>query len=201
MMPNDQAISDTALTFERAFSAAAMCSPSRASILTSLFPAHHGVGLTLTAGDLKPKRRHSPDVIKTVNRLMRDGTVDRDRLLRAFARGMFDIGPHSGGEPELPMDLPSLGNLLGSVGYHVAYRGKWHLTHALGTPEETGMLSGWGEADSVRLSEDYGLLGWEPPDAGENAKAENFSLSSALRLVSTSDSSVPRTGGCPPARA
>ncbi len=182
LMPNDQAISDTALTFERAFSAAAMCSPSRASILTSLFPAHHGVGLTLTAGDLKPKRRHSPDVIKTVNRLMRDGTVDRDRLLRAFARGMFDIGPHSGGEPELPMDLPSLGNLLGSVGYHVAYRGKWHLTHALGTPEETGILSGWGEADSVRLSEDYGLLGWEPPDAGENAKAENFGGGNAGRL-------------------
>lgn len=182
LMPNDQAISDTALTFDRAFTAAAMCSPSRASILTGLFPAHHGVGLTLTAGDLKPNRRHSPEVIKTVNRLMRDGTVDRDRLLRTFTRGMFDIGPHSGGEPELPMDLPSLGGLLGSAGYHVAYRGKWHLTHALGTPEETGMLSGWGEADSVRLSEDYGLLGWEPPDAGENAKAENFGGGNAGRL-------------------
>lgn len=71
---------------------------------------------------------------------------------------------------------------MASAGYHVAYRGKWHLTHALGTPEETGMLSGWGDADAVRLSEDYGLLGWEPPDAGENTKAENFGGGNAGRL-------------------
>jgi len=182
LMPNDQAISDTAVTFERAFTATAMCSPSRASILTSLYPAHHGVDLTLTAGDLKPNRRNSPAVIEKMNELMREGVVDRDRLLRTFVRGMFDIGPHSGGEPELPIDIPSLGNLMGAAGYHVAYRGKWHLTHALGTPEETGMLSGWGDADMVRLSEDYGLLGWEPPDAGENAKAENFGGGNAGRL-------------------
>lgn len=182
LMPNDQEISDTALTFERAFTATAMCSPSRASILTSLYPIHHGVDLTLTAGDLKPNRRNSPAVIEKMNQLMREGVVDRERLLRSFVRGMFDIGPHSGGEPELPTDIPSLGKLMGDAGYHVAYRGKWHLTHALGTPEETGMLSGWGEADSMRLSEDYGLLGWEPPDAGENAKAENFGGGNAGRL-------------------
>ena len=182
LMPNDQAISDTAVTFERAFTATAMCSPSRASILTSLYPSHHGVDLTLTAGDLKPNRRNSPAVIETMNHLMREGVVDRERLLKSFVRGMFDIGPHSGGEPELPIDIPSLGNLMAAAGYHVAYRGKWHLTHALGTPEETGMLSGWGEADTVRLSEDYGLLGWEPPDAGENAKAENFGGGNAGRL-------------------
>lgn len=182
LMPNDQAISDTAVTFERAFTATAMCSPSRASILTSLYPAHHGVDLTLTAGDLKPNRRNSPAVVEKMNELMREGIVDRDRLLRTFVRGMFDVGPHSGDEPELPIDIPSLGNLMGAAGYHVAYRGKWHLTHALGTPEETGMLSGWGEADMVRLSQDYGLLGWEPPDAGENAKAENFGGGNAGRL-------------------
>ena len=182
LMPNDQAISDTAVTFDRAFTATAMCSPSRASILASLFPAHHGVELTLTAGDLKPDRRNSPAVIETMNHLMREGVVDRERLLKSFARGMFDIGPHSGGEPELPMEIPSLGKLMGQAGYHVAYRGKWHLTHALGTPEETGLLSGWGAADSIRLAEDFGLHGWEPPDAGENAKAENFGGGNAGRI-------------------
>ena len=182
LMPNDQAIADTAVTFERAYTATAMCSPSRASMLTSVYPADHGVGLTLTAGDLKPNRSNSPAVIAEMKRMLREGTVDRDRLLRSFARGMLDIGPHSGNEPELPIDLPSIGSMMGAAGYHVAYRGKWHLTHALGTPEETGMLSGWGEADSKRLEEDYGLLGWEPPDAGENAKAENFGGGNAGRL-------------------
>lgn len=182
LMPNDQSIADTAVTFERAFTATAMCSPSRASLLTSRYPANHGVDLTLTAGDLQPNRRNSPAVLAEMSRMLRERTVDRERLLRSFGRAMFDIGPHSGDEPELPIDIPSLGRLMGDAGYHVAYRGKWHLTHALGTPEETGMLSGWGDADSTRLAEDYGLLGWEPPDAGENTKAENFGGGNAGRL-------------------
>jgi choline-sulfatase len=151
-----------------------MCSPSRATLFTGRYPAEHGVTLTLTAADLKPRLRNTPSVLGTMAGLMRTGEAPRGRLTRAFVRGLFQAGPKSGGEPVLPTEIPGLARLLAARGYHVAYRGKWHLTHPLGTEEETGLLSGWGPADAERLERDYGFLGWEPPDAGENAKARNF---------------------------
>ena len=36
------------------------------------------------------------------------------------------------------------------------------------------MLGGWTQADAERIEREYGFLDWEPPDAGENAKAEHF---------------------------
>ncbi len=35
-------------------------------------------------------------------------------------------------------------------------------------------LGGWSERDSERIARDYGFADWEAPDAGENARAENF---------------------------
>ena len=35
------------ITFERAFTSACMCSPSRATMMTGFFPAQHGVKYTL----------------------------------------------------------------------------------------------------------------------------------------------------------
>lgn len=151
-----------------------MCSPSRATLLTGRYPAEHGVTLTLTAADLRPDLRHSPAVISTMLGLMRSGEAPRSRVMRGFTRGLFQAGPKSGGEPELPTGTPNLARLLGDRGYHVAYRGKWHLTHPGATEAETGLLAGWGPADAGRIERDYGFRGWEPPDAGENAKAEHF---------------------------
>src|SRR4029077_21098112 len=45
-------------------------------------------------------------------------------------------------------------------------------THPKGN--DPGMLNGWGRADAELIERDYGFAGWEPPDAGENAKAEHF---------------------------
>ncbi len=36
------------------------------------------------------------------------------------------------------------------------------------------MLGGWSAADARAARRDYGFADWEPPDAGENAKAEHF---------------------------
>jgi choline-sulfatase len=63
--------------------------------------------------------------------------------------------------------MPNLAKLLRSAGYEVGYKGKWHLTQPLAD-------EGWSERDAALLELDYGFAGWEPPDAGENTKAENF---------------------------
>jgi arylsulfatase A-like enzyme len=81
------------------------------------------------------------------------------------------LGPHSGNEPTLPESLPNIATLLRDAGYSIGYKGKWHLTHSSGGPDAT--FGGWTWADAERLAT-LGFDGWEPPDAGENAKAEHF---------------------------
>ena len=46
-MPNEAELARTGLTFRNSFCNASMCSPSRATLFTGLYPARHGVTLTL----------------------------------------------------------------------------------------------------------------------------------------------------------
>jgi choline-sulfatase len=172
LMPNDAELRRTGLSFRNAFCNTAMCSPSRSTLFTGLYPAEHGVNLTLTAADLRPNPRFAPAVTATMADIIRRRQAPAGRVLKGFARGLFRLGESRGHEPELPPGLPNLANLLRASGYHVAYKGKWHLTHP--TTEDGGLLGGWGKADERRIERDYGFADWEAPDAGENAKAEHF---------------------------
>jgi arylsulfatase A-like enzyme len=144
-----------------------MCSPSRATLLTGLYPARHGVPLTLTAADLRPDPRHAPATARQLGDILRRPGAPRSKALTQFARGALRLGPRGGGEPELDPALPNLARILRAAGYEVAYKGKWHLTQ----PADPG---GWSRRDSDLLRDSYGFADWDPPDAGENAKAENF---------------------------
>jgi arylsulfatase A-like enzyme len=172
LMPNDAELASTGLSFRNAFCSTAMCSPSRASLFTGLYPAEHGMELTLTAADLRPNPRYAPAVAATMARILRRRQAPARRVLTQFTKGLLRIGESRGHEPELPPDLPNLATILGAAGYHVAYKGKWHLTHP--STGEDGLLGGWGEADEHRIERDYGFADWEAPDAGENTKAEHF---------------------------
>ncbi|MGI8460090.1 MAG: sulfatase-like hydrolase/transferase [Solirubrobacterales bacterium] len=166
LTPNDAELSRTGLSFRRGFCNTSMCSPSRATLFTGVYPAKHGVTLTHTAADLQPDPRHAPFVFLKMANLMRQPGTPKKRLADGFARGLLRLGAPSGNEPELPTNIPNLATVLRGAGYEVAYRGKWHLTHPGGGE--------WSERDSERLEREYGFAGWVPPDAGENAKAENF---------------------------
>ncbi len=171
-MPNQTELARTGLTFNQGFCNTAMCSPSRATLMTGVYPAEHGVKLTLTAADLRPDPRNAPAVATTMGRILRGREAPPRRVLRQFARGALGLGSSTGGETELPADAPALGALMAARGYHVAYKGKWHLTHPSGG--EGAMLGGWTDRDAERLDREYGFKEWEAPDAGENAKAEHF---------------------------
>ena len=172
LMPNDAELARTGLSFTNGFCNAAMCSPSRATLLSGRYPAEHGVTLTLTAADLRPDPRNAPSVAAAMAGILRRREAPAGRVLKQFARGALRLGPSSGGEPELPAAIPALGELMRARGYRVAYKGKWHLTHPSGG--EGSLLGGWTGRDAERLERDYGFSDWEPPDAGENAKAEHF---------------------------
>ena len=95
------------------------------------------------------------------------------RVLRQFVRGVLRLGESAGNEPTLPVGTANLGTLLRGAGYTVAYKGKWHLTHPSAPGRPGSLLGGWTARDATTLSE-LGFGDWEPPDAGENAKAEHF---------------------------
>lgn len=166
LMPNDAELARTGLSFTHAFCNTCMCTPSRATLYSGQYPAQHGLPLTLTMGDLLPDRRNLPFVLETAGRMGLRGEVPRQRLLGALARGMAQRGERGGDEPELTPRTQSVAHVLRDAGYHVALKGKWHLSK----PVE----GGWGRADARRLALEFGFADWDPPDAGENAKAENF---------------------------
>jgi arylsulfatase A-like enzyme len=176
LAPNDQRLLDTGLSFSSAFCNTSMCSPSRATLLTGRYPARHGVTLTHTQADLRPDPRTLPAVMGTLLGILRTPGAPRERALRGFGRGLLQLGPKSGNEPELQPTTPNLAQLLHGAGYEVAYKGKWHLTHPSG---DGPLLAGWSPSDAERLERDYGFADWEPPDAGENAKAEHFGAGNA----------------------
>jgi choline-sulfatase len=166
LMPNDAELRRTGMSFSQAFIPTAMCSPCRASFLTGTYPSRHGVTLTMTRGDLFPDRRNARDALRIAWRLATSREVPRGRVASAVAKGLFRMGPKSGHEPELPAGVATLGTRLRELGYHVALKGKWHLTKAVD--------GSWGPLDAQRLDRDFGFSDWEPSDAGGDAKAESF---------------------------
>ena len=166
LMPNEAELVRTGLSFTNAYCNTAMCSPSRSTLFTGLYPARHGVPLTLTAADLKPNLLNTPAVVSDLAGILRTPGAPRRRALERFIQGA--IRPATGGdEPELDPTLPNLAHMMRSAGYEVVYKGKWHLTQPLEP-------AGWSMRDSESIERDFGFAGWEPPDAGENTKAENF---------------------------
>ena len=70
-LPNRQRLADHGLTFTQAFCNTAMCSPSRATLFTGLYPAQHGVLGTLTeGGTVSPDESVLPVDVQTMGKML-----------------------------------------------------------------------------------------------------------------------------------
>lgn len=167
LLPADAELRRTGVSFENAYVASCMCSPSRASLLTGRWPAEHGVELTLTQGGARIEPRHAPAVIAGAARSVAGGEIDFGTAVSRIVRSATRRPDGGEGERELDPETPNLATILARAGYRTFLKGKWHLSHPVGGGE-------WSERDAERLATDYGLEGWEPPDAGENVEPEHF---------------------------
>jgi arylsulfatase A-like enzyme len=76
-LPGLQRLQRNGLTFDRAFCASCMCSPSRASMLTGLFPAQHQVKDTLTFGtDYSNQEQQLPRNLPNLATIMHEAGYD-----------------------------------------------------------------------------------------------------------------------------
>ncbi|WP_137725544.1 sulfatase-like hydrolase/transferase [Prescottella subtropica] len=76
-LPNRTRLADTGLSFDNAFCNAAMCSPSRSTFFTGLYPAQHGVTATLTeGGTLSPTEPTLPLGIQNMAKLLESAGYD-----------------------------------------------------------------------------------------------------------------------------
>ena len=175
-MPNDRLLRQTGLSFRRAFCNTSMCSPSRATLLTGQYPAQHGVTLTHTRADLRPDPRNAAAVTGTLVDILRTPNAPRKRALSpvrtrpAPARPEVRRRARAAARHPQPRPGPQGGRLRGRLQGQVAPD----------PPKGDGpLLAGWGAGRCRATARDYGFADWEPPDAGENAKAEHFGAGNA----------------------
>jgi choline-sulfatase len=72
-------------------------------------------------------------------------------------------GTVSPSEPTLPPSVQTMGKMLGSAGYHVVFKGKWHMSKG-----DDG-----GDPTTEQVAA-YGFNDWEPTSLANDTKVENF---------------------------
>lgn len=72
-------------------------------------------------------------------------------------------GTFSPQEPTLPTNIQTMGKMLGSAGYEVIHKGKWHMSK--------GSDGGDPTTDDVAV---YGFNAWEPTSVANDTKVANF---------------------------
>lgn len=103
-LPNRQRLVRHGLTFENAFTAAAMCSPSRSTFFTGKYPAEHGVTSTLTeGGTVSPTEPTLSPNEQNMARLLRSAGY------RVHYRGKWHMSKGSDGGGPSPADIADFG--------------------------------------------------------------------------------------------
>lgn len=145
-LPAMQKLMANGLTFNRAHCNTCTCSPSRATLFSSTYPAFHKI--TEVLGFDKPSSQQQ------------------------ISQNIFNS------------NYQSIFKMMEDAGYHVEYKGKWHLTKPtvylnneddkkIDTVQPVNHLY-WTKADPKHLANHWGINGWNYPDAGDDMALYNF---------------------------
>lgn len=103
-LPNRRRLINHGLSFENAFCAAAMCSPSRSTFFTGKYPAEHGVTSTLTeGGTVSPTEPTLPVGEQNIAKLLRSAGY------RVHYRGKWHMSKGADGGGPSPADVARYG--------------------------------------------------------------------------------------------
>lgn len=151
-LPGMTRLKQNGLTFNKAYTCAAMCSPARTTLMTGYFPAQHGVKYTLEQNmqplSTYPYQFSLPFPPGTANLTPPPNSTSID------SNG-------SGNSTSSNITFPNMGSVATACGFNSAYKGKWHCAKPLNSSGT------WAPGD---LSQ-YGFARWNPPDAGANENA------------------------------
>ena len=171
LMPNDAELARTGLSFKNAFCNTAMCSPSRATLLTGRYPAEHGVGLTLTGAALRPDPRNTPSVAAAMAGILRRREARRVARSRSSPAAPCVSARAPATSPSCRRGSPGSGSCSATPATRSPTRGNGISP----IPREArDRCSAAGAPPTRSACGHFGFADWEPPDAGENAKAEHF---------------------------
>ncbi|OHC31678.1 MAG: sulfatase, partial [Pseudomonadales bacterium RIFCSPLOWO2_12_59_9] len=155
--PNIDAISQAGVRFDQGYASAAVCSPSRAALLTGRYASRFGFEFTPTPGAMA----------KVAPMLELGGA----RLREVITHPEVTDRIASFNELGVPASEITLAELLKARGYHTVHLGKWHLG---GTPEMRPNNQGFDESlymeSGLYLPEDdpnvvNAKIGFDPIDA------------------------------------
>lgn len=148
--PNIERLAARGMTFNRAYAASPLCSPTRSSILTGRNPAR--TGLTIP-------NCHLPKVILEPLLKPTAGAGDKAFQLDSVSR--------------LDTKYPTLGKLLKGGGYATGHFGKWHLGPEPYSPLEHGFDVDVPHFDGPGPKSGY-IAPWNIPGITENYPKENL---------------------------
>jgi len=152
--PNIDALARSGMRFTQGYSACAVCSPSRASIMLGQYPTRHGITDWIGAGvgEGFAKERHTkllvPDYVR-----------------------------------ELPAADTSLPTALKRAGYTTFFAGKWHLGSEGAWPENRGFDINKGGWDSGSPSGGY-FAPWNNPRLPSGPKGQSLTQRLADETIS-----------------
>lgn len=145
-LPAMNRLLQSGLAFEHAHCNSCTCSPSRATLFTGMFPAHHKVTQVL--------EYDQPNNPKQLGQQVLPGNY------QTMARMMKAAGYNVAYKGKFHLNKP--------VGFFD------HLQNAdQGDPEIRGQLY-WSQADVKNIADNYGFDEWTYPDAGDDASVFNF---------------------------
>lgn len=144
-LPAMKRLMKNGITFHKAHCNSCTCSPSRTTLFTGTYPAHHKV--TQVLGSNNPS--------------------SMEQIMQNY----------------LSADYQNMAKMLEDIGYHVSYKGKWHLTKPAvfidNSNNQFGELDAikqlyWTKADEKRIAERWRFNDWGFPDAGDDMELMNF---------------------------